>query len=362
MVGALACWLMTAAPMPAAPGDGLRLDRTSAVYEVPTQKGLDLREEVTIEAWVRADAMGPEGGRILDKSAPGTQQGYMLDTYPGNSLRFLNAKGMCRFDARLAADRWTHVAGVYSAPRKIMRLYVDGKQVAQLSEGDWPVMTVSSVPLRVGCDPEGGNRFLGQIKRAAIYRRALTAEEIAARYEAAEPAALEGVLGDWKFEAKPGRRITPVAGALALQRAGGGGSSPGFAGEFVGEAPPPASPLTLWYRRPASQWVEALPIGNGRMGAMVFGGVDQERLQFNEDTLWTGQPHEYHHEGAAKFLPVIRQLLADGKPTVWGSEAGVPGAKQRDRLPAGAGFGFGFGEGDVSSLERDGRPAGEGTT
>jgi len=71
--------------------------------------------------------------------------------------------------------------------------------------------------------------------------------------------------------------------------------------------------LTLWYNQPAGKWVEALPIGNGRLGGMIFGGVTNEHLQFNEDTLWTGHPHEYQHEGAAKFLPQIRQLLWDGK-------------------------------------------------
>ena len=49
---------------------------------------------------------------------------------------------------------------------------------------------------------------------------------------------------------------------------------------------PPAEPLrTLWYRQPAREWNEALPLGNGRLGAMVFGGVEKERLQFNDDTL-----------------------------------------------------------------------------
>jgi len=71
--------------------------------------------------------------------------------------------------------------------------------------------------------------------------------------------------------------------------------------------------LKLWYRQPAQQWTEALPIGNGRLGAMVFGGTEQERLQFNEDTLWTGQPHEYHHKGASKYLPRVRKLLFEGK-------------------------------------------------
>src|SRR5882724_11015820 len=71
--------------------------------------------------------------------------------------------------------------------------------------------------------------------------------------------------------------------------------------------------LTFWYKQPAQKWVEALPIGNGRFGGMIFGGITNEHLQFNENTLWTGNPHEYQHEGAAKFLPQIRQLLFDGK-------------------------------------------------
>lgn len=69
----------------------------------------------------------------------------------------------------------------------------------------------------------------------------------------------------------------------------------------------------LWYRAAAQYWTEALPVGNGRLGAMVFGGVAQERLQLNEDTLWTGQPHDYAHAGAAKHLPEIRRLLNEGK-------------------------------------------------
>jgi len=78
-------------------------------------------------------------------------------------------------------------------------------------------------------------------------------------------------------------------------------------------AEPSANSLTLWYRQPAKQWVEALPVGNGRLGAMVFGGLSEERVQFNEATLWTGEPRDYSHPGAAFHLPVIRQLLFEGK-------------------------------------------------
>ncbi len=70
--------------------------------------------------------------------------------------------------------------------------------------------------------------------------------------------------------------------------------------------------MKLWYEQPAKEWTEALPVGNGRLGAMIFGGTENERLQFNEDTLWTGQPHEYQHSGAAAYLPVVRKLLFEG--------------------------------------------------
>jgi alpha-L-fucosidase 2 len=71
--------------------------------------------------------------------------------------------------------------------------------------------------------------------------------------------------------------------------------------------------MKLWYRQPAKEWTEALPVGNGRLGIMIFGGTQQERLQFNEDTLWTGRPHEYQHEGAAEYLPAVRKLLFEGQ-------------------------------------------------
>jgi alpha-L-fucosidase 2 len=68
----------------------------------------------------------------------------------------------------------------------------------------------------------------------------------------------------------------------------------------------------LWYKQPAIKWTDALPIGNGRIGAMIFGGVPDERIQFNEDTLWQGQPHDYARPSAREHLPEIRKLLFDG--------------------------------------------------
>ncbi len=75
----------------------------------------------------------------------------------------------------------------------------------------------------------------------------------------------------------------------------------------------PQAVLRLWYDSPATQWTQALPIGNGRLGAMVFGGPAEDRYQLNEDTLWAGQPRDYAHDGAAQYLPQIRRLLFEGK-------------------------------------------------
>jgi alpha-L-fucosidase 2 len=101
---------------------------------------------------------------------------------------------------------------------------------------------------------------------------------------------------------------------------------------LTGNAPPPASALSLWYRAPASdhpllpanapresrqagtaEWVRALPVGNGRLGAMVFGGVVHERLQLNEDTLWAGRPYDPVNPDAKDALPEVRRLLSDRK-------------------------------------------------
>ncbi|MFZ4774832.1 MAG: glycoside hydrolase N-terminal domain-containing protein, partial [Terrimicrobiaceae bacterium] len=75
----------------------------------------------------------------------------------------------------------------------------------------------------------------------------------------------------------------------------------------------PAGRHTLWYRTPAAVWDAALPIGNGRLGAMIFGGVADERLQLNEDTLWDGYPLDPSNPEALQALPEVRRLLFEGR-------------------------------------------------
>jgi alpha-L-fucosidase 2 len=75
----------------------------------------------------------------------------------------------------------------------------------------------------------------------------------------------------------------------------------------------PSSSLSLWYEKPALEWVESLPIGNGSLGGMIFGGYPRETIQLNSDTLWAGCPHDYSNEDALKYLPEIRELISDNK-------------------------------------------------
>ncbi|KAM7460232.1 hypothetical protein LguiB_036388 [Lonicera macranthoides] len=74
-----------------------------------------------------------------------------------------------------------------------------------------------------------------------------------------------------------------------------------------------SKPLKVSFNAPAEQWTDALPIGNGRLGAMVWGGLVSETINLNEDTLWTGIPGNYANPDAPKALSDVRELIDDGK-------------------------------------------------
>src|SRR5688572_10249013 len=72
------------------------------------------------------------------------------------------------------------------------------------------------------------------------------------------------------------------------------------------------SNLALWYKKPAAIWEEALPLGNAKTGAMVFGGVTRERFQLNDNTLWSGYPDPGNNPEGPKYLPLVRRQVLEG--------------------------------------------------
>ena len=71
--------------------------------------------------------------------------------------------------------------------------------------------------------------------------------------------------------------------------------------------------MKIWFNKPAADWNEALPVGNGKLGAMIFGGIEKERLELNESTVWTGEQRWDANPAALKSLAEVRRLLFSGK-------------------------------------------------
>ena len=111
----------------------------------------------------------------------------------------------------------------------------------------------------------------------------------------------------------------------------------------------------LWYNKPASHWLEALPIGNSHLGAMVYGGTDVEEIQLNEETFWSGSPHNNDSKKSLAVLPEVRRLIFEGKE---GDAAKlidqnfIPGPHGMRFLPLGS-LKLNLGHKDVSNYRRE---------
>ena len=95
----------------------------------------------------------------------------------------------------------------------------------------------------------------------------------------------------------------------------------------------------LWYNKPAENWDEALPVGNGRLGAMIFGGIKRERYQLNEDSVWSGGPRSRNNKSAFENLKKVRELIkeekiSDAEKIIFDSFCGTP-VNQRHYMPLG---------------------------
>jgi len=266
---------------------------------------LDVADGLTLEAWVRPDMVAKGGNRIIDKA-----NAFVLDTAPGMALRMSVAAGTISCTGKLPTDRLSHVVGVFGHAEGIYKLFIDGKEMASQGRDGMRKLSVTPLPVKVGADSSGRHCFCGAIARVTIYNRALNATEVAALAadNSHQSHGLPGTVADWFCTpTDAGEYHSAAPGQLRLR------DRPDPA-RLTGQSPPPANPTqVLWYRRPARAWIEALPLGNGRLGAMVFGGVAEERIGLNEDTLWSGAPHDYNHPGAFEHLAEVRQLITAQK-------------------------------------------------
>ena len=110
----------------------------------------------------------------------------------------------------------------------------------------------------------------------------------------------------------------------------------------------------LWYAQPASHWLEALPVGNSALGAMVYGGTDVEEIQLNEETFWSGQPHDNNSKKSLAVLPEVRRLIFQGKELEASKlidQNFIPGPHGMRFLPLGS-LKLKLGHKDVTKYER----------
>ncbi|MGZ5469617.1 MAG: glycoside hydrolase family 95 protein, partial [Candidatus Aminicenantales bacterium] len=114
-------------------------------------------------------------------------------------------------------------------------------------------------------------------------------------------------------EADSSRRFRGRVGVLPIAFLGMVLGRASLAGAASGAETPQDSTKVVWAARPAEKWENAHPVGNGRLGAMVFGKTDEERIQLNEETYWTGGPYTTTVKGGAAFLPEVQRLVFEGR-------------------------------------------------
>jgi hypothetical protein len=184
-------------------GKVLRLNG-AGYLEIAPNPALNITEACTLEAWVRPETLPRSGGRIIDKSEAGTSNGYLLDTFPSNSLRFITQAGTLDFPAKLVPGQWSHVAATVSSNGQLM-LYLQGQLVAQHASS--PLPDIASL--------------LAQAKHLQAFYRNLTEHGLGDSYEAAHARlALDCISATHtRFTLLEGGKLKPLANSVSQSAA-----------------------------------------------------------------------------------------------------------------------------------------------
>ena len=168
LLAACAALSAATAPMADITAHGLRFGSDTPAYEVNTGV-LNVGRTYSFEVWLTPDADCPAGAMIIDAYAPGSQLGSRLRMAEGGRVEFLTpAPFVCVSPEPLRADRPTHVVGVFDYRDKVAALYIDGKRVSAFTPTKDKVMApTETIPLRVGADQNGDNRYKGLLQSAS---------------------------------------------------------------------------------------------------------------------------------------------------------------------------------------------------
>ena len=236
-------------------GQALALDGKGYV-DIPGSDKPMFARGLSVEAWICPDKL--IAGRIVDRSTPATSDSFCLDTHPGDAIRFITPAGTIHVQKVLELGRWTHVLAVYDAEGGELTVYLDGKLAAAQPAGSM-VKLGGPNTIHIGADTTGGNRFSGRIDEVRWYDFALFDEAAAARFAGHEPK--NPVVEE---------QNTPLCYRDGLQ---------------VNQARLLARNDVV-YLSPAVHEHEAMPVGNGRLCAMVW-NADGLNLQLNHaNNVW----------------------------------------------------------------------------
>ncbi|MCW3092951.1 MAG: hypothetical protein JWP81_4020 [Ferruginibacter sp.] len=276
----------------------LHFSEKGSLYEA----NYNSQNNTTVLCWLKVDPQCKDGAQVFNKLIGDDRSAYRLEV-SNNKLRLVNTGGDITEALLPPGNSPVLVACVLDRSKKVQRVYINGVLAASTPIAIMVSISKEGGPLRLGGDLSGSHRFTGEISVIAIYGRVLKDEEITAQYTAMKD--IGGRIAYWEFPAGiqegasvPGKN---TAGVMKIAR------------PFLRAESHKNNQLGLRFTHPAWEWVQALPLGNGRIGAMVFGTIDEERIQLNEGTIWAGGPHDPVNPSANSAMQKIKPLLMEGK-------------------------------------------------
>lgn len=255
------------------------------VWEADNKKELQLTDNIILTAQVYLNKEQINGTPLISKFQANGSGGYALGFDSKNRLTMRVGSEQLSSEEPVPLGKWVELKGVFDRQKQEFKLYIDHKEVASSTDKEFSPAITTNYPLRIGSNEDSNLKFNGLISNITISDDSQK-------------------LLDWSFTSDATQSISNSSNKNVLTP-----NKTIFGKNLLGQVD-----NLLWYNSPANLWVEALPIGNGRLGAMIFGRPERERLQLNEITVWSGDPQpDADRKDAYKHLPEVRKVIREGK-------------------------------------------------